>query len=73
MVRIVVGVSQDDGGLIVRRESSGLWRIALLAAGQHDPGRAAKAAHGQVHLRARAAARSPQGLIFSPFFAPAAC
>jgi len=40
---------------------------------QHDPGGAAESADGKVNLCAEAAAGAADGLIASPFFAPAAC
>ena len=73
MIGIIGGVCDDGGRPIMGQQGFGLRCITRLAPGQPDPHGAAKAAHGQVDLRAEAAAGAPECLILSPFFAPAAC
>ena len=73
MVGIVGGVGKHGGGTIFAKQGGGLWDVAALTGRDDDPGRAAKAADGQMDLGAQAATRSAKGMIFRPFFAPAAC
>ena len=72
-VTVVGGVGHDDIGGKPFDQGFGLRRIALLARRQMKANRASKTAHRQVNFGAQAAARAAKGMIFSPFFAPAAC
>jgi hypothetical protein len=51
-------------------QPGGLRRIALLTCGHREPHRTSQAANGHVDLRAQAAARAAERLIFRPFFRP---
>jgi hypothetical protein len=50
-----------------------LRRITLLACSEREADRASETTHSHVDFGAQSAARTAKGLIFSPFFAPAAC
>lgn len=73
VVGVVSGVSDDDlGGCAIKEETS-LRRIARLACGEDEADRAAEPPNGKMDLGAQAAARTSEGLILSPPFAPLAC
>ena len=72
-IAVVGGIGHDDVGGQTFDQGFGLRRVALLARGQCETDRASEAAHGHVDFRAQASTRAAKGLIFSPFFAPAAC
>src|ERR1700727_2506801 len=71
----VIGcIGHDHLGGQSRDQRGRLRRIALLTCGQREPHRTSQAANGHMDLRAQAAARAADRLIFRPpFFAPAAC
>src|SRR5690606_32472972 len=70
----VIGrVGYDDLGRQVLDQGIALRCIALLTCGECEADRTAETAHGHVDLGAQAPTGAAKGLIFSPFFAPAAC
>jgi hypothetical protein len=50
-----------------------LRRVARLARGETEANRTAQTAHSEMDFGAQAAARTADGLILSPPFAPLAC
>ncbi len=66
-----VGDQERDGPPLEQR--CGLRHLVPLAGGQADAQRVAEGVHGAVQLGAQPAARTPDGLISSPPFAPAEC
>ena len=73
MIAVIGGICHDNFGGQPLDQGIGLRRIALLAWGKREADRAAETTDRQVDFGAQAAARATKGLIFSPFFAPAAC
>ena len=73
MVSVVGGIGQHHVQAVVGQQGGGLRGVTALSGGQKDANRAAEAAHGHMDLAAEAAAGAANGLIFNPFFAPAAC
>ena len=73
VVGVIGGVSQHDLGLVPADQAGSLRHVASVTAGQVEGDRTAKPTHGQVDLGAQASSRAAKRLIFSPFFAPAAC
>ena len=72
-VGIVGCISHDEIGRKAFNERLGLRSIAGLACRQEEPDRTAQAADSQMDFGRQAAARSSDGLILSPPFAPLAC
>ena len=72
-ITVIGGVGHYDIGGQAFDQGIGLRRIALLACSQCEADRAAETTYRHVYLGAQATARAAKGLIFSPFFAPAAC
>jgi hypothetical protein len=73
-----IGVKAHIGEQILERKPAdqvfGLEDVMHLAWGQDESNGVAERIHTDVDLRAQAAARTPDRLIFAPpFFAPAAC
>jgi len=67
------GVGDQDGDGQPLEKRFGLRHLVPLAGGQADTQRVAEGVHGDVQLGAQPAARTPDGLISSPPFAPAEC
>ena len=72
-IGIVGRVAHHDLGWEALDKRLGLWRIAGLACRQEEADRAAQAADSHMDFGRQAAARTPDGLILSPPFAPLAC
>ena len=70
VVGVVGGIGKRRGGPILVEQGRGLRRIAAIAGGQDDAGRAAQAPHRQVDLGAQPTAGTAKGLIFRPPFSP---
>jgi|BogFormECP12_OM2_1039638.scaffolds.fasta_scaffold175049_1 hypothetical protein len=73
-----IGVKAHIGEQVLERKTAdqvfGLEDVMHLAWGQDESNGVAERIHTDVDLRAQAAARTPDRLIFAPpFFAPAAC
>lgn len=73
MVGVVSGISDDDLGRCAIEEDAGLRSIARLACSEDEAHRAAEPSDGEMDFGAQAAARTSDGLILSPPFAPLAC
>ena len=73
----MIGVIGRVGEEILTRQAGdqpfGLGDVANLTAGEDETQRIAQAIDGDVDLARQAAARTSDGLILSPPFAPAAC
>lgn len=64
--------NHELGGLAVEK-CRGLWSVTSMASRENESYRTAKSSHGQMNFGAQAAARTSDGLILSPPFAPLAC
>ena len=73
MIGVVCGISEHGSGSVIGKQGGGLWHVAAMAGGQDKTSRTAQTPHGQVDLGAQPTSRTADGLIRSPFFAPAAC
>ena len=73
MIGVIGSVGNDNLGLEVGDQRAGLRNITGLTGRQSEPDWATQAAHGEMEFGAQAAARTADGLILSPPFAPAAC
>src|SRR3974390_1748289 len=72
-----IGVEPSIGQQLVERQTAdqilGLEDVVRLAWGQNEANGITQRVHARADLRAQAAARTPDRLIFAPPFAPAAC
>jgi len=73
VIGVIGRVGHHDGGALKAEKGRGLRHVAFLPGGQTDADGTAKPTDGDVDLSAQATAGAAKGLIFSPFFAPAAC
>src|SRR5215212_8732084 len=73
VIGVIGRVGHDDLLRQTFDQRAGLGRITSLAGCEREPDRASQAPDRQMDLGAQAAARAPNGLILSPFFAPLAC
>src|SRR5262245_50222011 len=73
VVRVVSGVCDHELGDLAIEKCCSPWSVAFVAGGEDEPYRTAKSSHRQVNFRAQTAARTSDGLILSPPFAPLAC